>query len=204
MGTEIDVNKLLSFDAEKYVFRRLPILLGVVILGVVFVAVAYASDDRRAEGMVLGSAMVLFGLFGITMAYYRRAHPLKPLLQLSPDGVMLRIGKDKEFRIPWNEIQDLGQTDIRGRRYRERDVTVAVLSGGFFDANLPMNPGLARSSLWDYYFIPRGDVVEVALHHNVLSISAEDLRAELEARWHAFRGQQRTWGRHAWAKGQGE
>lgn len=154
--------------------------------------------------MVLGSAMILFGLFAIARAYYRRAHPLKPLLQLSPDGLMLRIGKDKEFRIPWNAIQDLGHTDIKGRGYRERDVTVAVLSGSFFDANVPMKSGLARSSLWDYYFIPRGDVVGVALRHNVLSISAEELRAELDARWHAFRGQQRTWGRHAWTGRGGE
>jgi hypothetical protein len=125
---------------------------------------------------------------------------LKPLLQLSPDGVMLRIGKDKEFRIPWNEIRDLGEADIRGRGFRHRNVTVAMLSGSFFDANLPMRPGLARSSLWDYYFIPRGDVVQVAFHHEFLSISAEDLKAEIEARWHAFRGQQRTWGRHAWTR----
>ena len=174
-------------------------MVGVVIVGVVVIAVARASDDRQVEGMVLGFGAVLFGLFGIARAYYRRAHPLKPLLHLSPEGVMLRIGKDKEFRIPWNEIQDLGQTDIKkGRGFRHRNVTVAVLSGSFFDANLPMSPKLARSSLWDYYFIPRGDVVQVALHHEFLSISAEDLRAEVEARWQAFRGQQRTWGRHAW------
>lgn len=204
MSTAIDVDKVLTFDTDRYVFKRLPILVGVVILGVVFVAVARASDTRQGEGIVLGSIVTLFGLFAIARSYYRRAHPLKPNLQLSPDGVILRIGKDKEFRIPWNEIQDLGQTDIRGRGYAHRNVTVALLSGGFFDANLPMKPGLARGSLWRYHFIPGGDVVQVAFHHEFLSISAEELWAEIEARWRAFRGQQRTWGRHAWTGSQSE
>jgi len=205
MSTAIDVHKVRTFRIDEYVFRRLPVLVGVVIAGVAFFAVAYTSDDRRGEGMVLSSIVIAFGLVGVARACYHRAYPSKPALQLLPEGLILRIGKDKEFRIPWNAIQDLGQTDIKGRGFSHTNVTVAVVSGGFFDANLPMKPGLARSSLWRYWFIPRGDdVVEVALHHEFLSISADDLRAEVEARWHAFRGQQRSWGRHAWTGSQGE
>lgn len=201
MSTAIDVNAVKAFGTEQYVFKRRPLMIGIVLVGVGLIALSRTSDTRSLEGVVLGSLFAAFGLFALARAYYRQAHPLKPVLELSAEGILLRIKQDKEFRIPWAEVQDLGQADIKGKGFLYRDVTVALVSQFFFDANVPLNSSYARSSLWRYFFLPKGDLVQVALHHDILSVSADALWAEIDARWRAFRGEPRMFGRpHRWGE----
>jgi hypothetical protein len=201
MSTAIDVNAVKTFGTEQYAFRRIPLMIGIVLVGVGLIALSLNTDGRELEGLVLGSAVALFGAFGIARAWYRRARPSKPALELSPQGILLRIKQDKEFRIPWGEVQDLGQADIKGKGFLYRDVTVARVSQFFFDANVPLNSSYARSSLWRYFFLSKGDLVQVALHHDILSVSADALWAEIDARWRAFRGEPRMFGRpHRWGE----
>jgi hypothetical protein len=41
-------------------------------------------------------------------------------------------------------------------------------------------------------FIPKGRLMQVALHHEVLPVEAHELRAAVEARWLAFHADTRT------------
>ena len=50
-------------------------------------------------------------------------------------------------------------------------------------------PFWRRSPGWGATFIPKGGMIQLALHHELVSIEARALRAAVEARWHAFRGQ---------------
>lgn len=106
---------------------------------------------------------------------------------------------------------DVGDTVQSEVREIYRNVTAVEVSQDFYDkAILPAhkamtrNKGLktalglvdgmahhvaaknGRGSGWTSIFIPRDDRMLVALHHSMLSVSGNSLRAEIEARWGAF------------------
>jgi hypothetical protein len=73
-----------------------------------------------------------------------------------------------------------------GMERRQRDLaTILKLRNGMVDhirARRGLGPG------WDSIFIMRDGEMHVALHHSILPVSRADLRAAVEARWHAFGG----------------
>jgi hypothetical protein len=44
-----------------------------------------------------------------------------------------------------------------------------------------------RGPGWEFIFVPKGNVVQVALHHASLPATAAELREAAEWRWKAFR-----------------
>jgi len=69
-----------------------------------------------------------------------------------------------------------------------RDVTVILLPREFYEAHILL-PFWRRGPGWRATFIPKGGMIQFALHHEAVSVEARALRAAVEARWHAFRGQ---------------
>jgi hypothetical protein len=69
-----------------------------------------------------------------------------------------------------------------------RNVTVVVVSQRFYDTVIHVDSLLLRGPGWENWFVPKGDMVQVALHHEALPVTADTLHAAVLARWTAFRG----------------
>ena len=59
----------------------------------------------------------------------------------------------------------------------------------FYDTRIFVRSFLLRGPGWKVNFIPRDQLVQVALHHELVSVEPLALREAVEARWHAFRDQ---------------
>lgn len=177
IGT-IDIRKTRSFGIENYLVKQVSTAIGLLLLSV-FVIVLSRGGSNYAEALSLGLPMFAGSLAYIGYAFHRRSNPKKPIVELSFDGILYR-----DFHIPWHEIQGLGLIDINVRKGAKlRNVTVASVSQDFFDANVPIKSWWKRGPGWRYHFIPMDDTVQIAFHHEVLSVSAEELWNEIETRW---------------------
>ena len=61
-----------------------------------------------------------------------------------------------------------------------------LLTKDFYDAHIHVG-FLRRGPSWSGVFIPKGQMVQMALHHEAVSADRDALRAAVEARWRAFR-----------------
>ena len=185
----VDVRQTRTFSTENYLVKQVPIAIGLILFSLLVMALASDSSDAGDKPYLIGWMLIALSLGYIGYAFHRRARPKKPLIELSPDGILYRIFGDKEFRIPWSEVKSLGLADINLRRGASiRDVTVANVSQGFFEATVPIRSWWKRGPGWRYVFIPNGDTVQIAFHHDVLSVPADELWNEIETRWRAFSG----------------
>ena len=185
----IDVRKKRTFGIEGYLFRQVPIAIGVLLLGVLAMWFSRGDTDDRGQ-FFLGLFLVLASLAYTAYAFHRKALPKKALIELSAEGILYRIGQDSEFHIPWHEIRSLGLIDINLRKGAKlRNVTVASVSRDFFDRNVPVKSWWKRGPGWSYTFIPKDDIVQIAFHHDVMSVPAEELWSEIETRWRTLSGQ---------------
>jgi hypothetical protein len=140
-------------------------------------------------------------LAGFTL--WRRSNPGKPLFTLSPDGIHYRIPLVKAVLIPWHQIQGVDTIDVEAGYWSiswltqnptltyepavTRDVTVILLPKPFYDQRIFVDSFFLRGPGWKANFIPRGSLVQMALHHELVSVEPRALREAVEARWLAFR-----------------
>jgi hypothetical protein len=68
-----------------------------------------------------------------------------------------------------------------------RDVTVILLPKPFYDQRIFVDSILLRGPGWKANFVPKGSLVQMALHHELVSVEPRALREAVEARWLAFR-----------------
>ncbi|MBA3447751.1 MAG: hypothetical protein H0T56_09110 [Pseudaminobacter sp.] len=185
----IDVRETRVFGIENYLVRRVPAAVGALLVGVLVIALPRFSGGGEMEGLILGSLLVAWSLAYIARAYHRRAKPKQPIVELSPDGILYRIARNREFRIPWREVRGVGLIDIQLRQLAKlQNVTVASVSREFFDANVPANSWWNPGPVWRHYFFPTDDMVQIAFYHDLMSVSAEELWNEIETRWRVFSG----------------
>ena len=195
-----DINQTLEYRSATAIVRLLPTGLLLIFLGlVIFVLVDLDREPWTIIGIVLcwvvGGALAGFAL-------WRRVNPGKPLFALSPDGIRYRIPLVKEILIPWQEIQGVDTIDIEAGywsirsalnpipRYNTcvvRDVTVILLSKPFYDRRIFVDSFFLRGPGWKANFILKGSLVQMALHHELVSVEPRPLREAVEARWLAFR-----------------
>ena len=115
-------------------------------------------------------------------------------------GIHYRIPWVKEFLIPWREIRGIETIDVTTSNWSYRNpgtmtfgnVTVLLVPKPFYDARIFVDSFFLRGPGWEANFIPKGDLVQVALHHELVSAEPRALREAVEARWHAFRNQPRA------------
>lgn len=195
-----DINQALEYRATTTVVRLLPTGLLLIFLGLLILT--FIDSDREKAGTYIGVALCLVlgvGLSAFTL--WRRWNHGKPVFTLSPDGIHYRIPLVKQVLIPWHEIQGVDTIDIEAGhwsilwstntlRYNTfilRDVTVILLSQRFYEQRLHVNSYLLRGPAWKANFIPKGSLVQMALHHEYVSVQPRELREAVEARWLAFR-----------------
>lgn len=194
-----DVHQALEYRCDTTVVRLLPTGLLLIFLGlVIFVLVDLDREPWTIIGIVLCWVMGV-ALVGFTL--WRRSHPGKPIFTLAPEGIHYRIPLVKKFLIPWHEIQGVDTIDIEAGywsilwstetfRYTTfvlRDVTVVLLPKPFYDKWIHVDFFFLRGPAWKANFIPRGALVQMALHHEFVSVAPKPLREAVEARWLAFR-----------------
>ena len=196
-----DINQTLEYRSATAIVRLLPTGLLLVFLGLlIFALVDLDREPWTLIGIVLcwvvGGALV-----GLTL--WRRWNPGKPLFTLSPAGIHYRIPMVKEILIPWQEIQGVDTIDVeagywsilwftqfptpRYNTWVARDVTVILLPKPFYDQRIFVDSPFLRGPGWKANFIPKGALVQVALHHELVSVDPRALREAVEARWLAFR-----------------
>jgi len=196
-----DINQSLEYRSATAIVRLLPtgLLLGFLGL-VIFALVDLDREPWTFIGIVL--CWVVGGaLAGV--ALWRRVNPGKPLFALSPDGIRYRIPLVKEILIPWQEIQGVDTIDIeagywsmlwftsfptpRYNTWVARDVIVILLPKEFYEQRIFVDSFLLRGPGWNANFIRKGTLVQMALHHELVSVEPRSLREAVEARWLAFR-----------------
>lgn len=190
---DIDVHSTRRFGTEQYFFRQIPFALGFMALGFLVLYLSWGGDgDDDQQAKIAAIVIILACLAYIGFAFHWRDSPRKAMLELSPSGILLRIAKGKDLQIPWIEVQDLVTVDIKGPKSTVyRDITAVLVTQEFFDTYNPVKSWWGRGPGWRYHFDARGDgMVQIAFHHDLFSIPADELWQEIEARWRAFSGSQ--------------
>ena len=199
----LDPDQTLEYRATTTIVRLLPTGLLLIFLGLLILALV-VDPDREPVWTYLGVGLCIVlgaGLSAFTL--WRRWSHGKPIFTLSPDGIRYRIPFIKQVLIPWREIQGVDTIDIEAGywsilwstdslRYNTfilRDVTVILLPQRFYEQYLHINSFLLRGPAWKANFIPKGDLVQMALHHEYVSVEPRGLREAVETRWRAFREQ---------------
>jgi hypothetical protein len=198
-----DINQTLEYRSATAIVRLLPTGLLLVFLGLVILALV-VDPDRESVWTYVGVVLCLMvgvALVGFTL--WRRSHPGKPLFTLSPDGILYRIPLVKEVLIPWHQIQGVDTVDVEAGYWSISwlrqiptltyepgvacDVTVILLPKPFYDQRIYVDSAFLRGPGWNANFIPKGALVQMALHHELVSVEPRTLREAVEARWLAFR-----------------
>jgi hypothetical protein len=163
------------------------------------VPVRRRTARSAAAGETIGAAAAVVVGIGITaLALWRRFRRGSPVYVLSPMGIHIRWPWVKEIFIPWREIKAVDTIDITVRHWLTRyprnlefrGVTVALVSKEFYDAHIHINSLFLRGPYWHKTsFIAKGELVQCALHPEIVSVEPTLLREAVEARWRVFRGQ---------------
>ena len=187
-----DIRQILEYRIDRTLAKGVPYALWLILLGLFGLAI---EDETPADIAFASFIVITAGGGWIAWAIVRRPRPGKPLFVLSPQGVHYRFAAVKHVLVPWREIEGLDTIDITLRvwlRYTREvvfhDVTVILVPKAFYDAHVHLDSLFMRGPYWGGTFVPKGDVVQMALHHESVSVDRETLRAAVEARWRAFRG----------------
>lgn len=197
-----DINQTLEYRSAAVIARLLPTGLLLIFLGLLILVLA----DPAPIWTIIGVALCLaFGISLVGLALWRRIDHGKPLFTLSPDGIHYRIPWVKALNIPWAEVRGVDTIDVEAGYWSFWDlrhgfsifpdynvvtypnVTVVQVSKQFYDARISVPSLFLRGPGWRANFIPKGELVQVALHHDVVSVAPRSLREAVEARWIAFR-----------------
>lgn len=179
-----DVSRVLVFGREK--LARKNMIFGAIAAGIGLVGVLVADDDTMLT--IVGGVLLVFGVGFFGWELSKTTQKQKPLLVLTPEAIFMRVEGATEFAIPWSEVRGIDRIDIEGLRGAVFEgVTVVVVDRVFYDRVIHVDSLLWRGPGWGQYFVPLGeDRVQVALHHAVLPVTADDLLAAVEARYRAF------------------
>jgi hypothetical protein len=182
----IDVNARLIWGRHKLHRMRLYIAVAGCIAGCVIVLLA---DSTREYW--LAWIWTVFTILWIGYELYWLMRPASALVELLPQGIIFRRGGGlDDFIIPWTEVRGIDTIDIdssfRGRPVTFEKVTVLLVSMHFYERVIHVDNFIMRGPGWDANYVPKGDRMQVALHHEIIDATSEEVRRQVEARWKAF------------------
>lgn len=187
IGKVTDVNQTLAYGGQK--MGRQFLRLGVVAVAVCGVWIWLGPNNSfdwmaAAAGIALGIPLTIYGLV-------KWLAPPTPALVISPQGIRQYLDFVRTIDIPWHEVRGVDSVEISGKVGRDyhhlQNVTVVLVTRHFYDRHIHVGSWFMRGPAWHMLYIPKGEMVQVALHHEMLEASAAELREAVEARWKAFR-----------------
>lgn len=160
---------------------RQMLFLALALFALSFAAVI-GADERKLPLTLTGAAI---GLIWSGYEFWRLFNPSKPMVVLSAMGVDYRIPGGMAVFIPWSEIHEVSAVEITTSKASFSDVTALKVSKRFFEKEIEDHLSLFGTQN-KYLFLPKGNFVQVALHHELLGIPARPLREAVSARWYQF------------------
>ena len=198
-----DIHQTLEYRSAAAIVRLLPTGLLLIFLSLLIVALVVEPEREEIWTYVGAGISLIIGTVLVGFTLWRRVDSGKPLFTLAPDGIRYRIPLIKEVLIPWHVIEGVDTVDIEGgywtiswlrqnptwdyERLVACNVTVILLPKQFYDQRIFVGSMLLRGPGWKMNFIPKGSQVQMALHHEFVSVDPRALREAVEARWLAFR-----------------
>lgn len=183
MTAPVDVYQRLVWGRARFHRKRMIVF----VLGTAAAAIGVFFVDTDLKRFGLGLAAVVFLGFALYDLY--RTIENAALIELLPQGVIFRVTTE-DFIVPWNEIHGVDRIDIRVdfRRHEQlyEGVTVILVSKFFYDRVIHEDWLIMRGPGWDAWFVPKNDKMQIALHHEVLPATAEEVRRQVEERWKVF------------------
>jgi hypothetical protein len=181
----VDVNERLVWSRVKLHRKRLIVFALGTAAALVVVLLADSPLERWGFG-IAGAVFFGFCFYDI----YRMMEPGSALIELLPQGIIFRVTSE-DFIVPWNEVEGVDTIDIHwdfGRRSEfYPGVTVILVSKFFYDRVVHEKSFIKRGPGWGAWFVPKDETtMQLALHHEVIPASAEEIRRQVEARWQAF------------------
>lgn len=180
----VDINARLIWGRHKLHRKR----LFMAIAGTVACIVIVWLGDEKIERFLAGVGIALFGGWSL-YEIYCLIWPGDALVELLPQGIIFREGVE-DFIVPWTEIHGVDsitvQAQWRGKTIPVPNVTVIVVSGIFYDRVIHVDSLFLRGPGWGNVFIPKGDKVQIAMHHATIPATPEEIRRQVETRWRAF------------------
>lgn len=188
----LEVNRTLAYRTDGVFLQGVPSALWLCLLGLFGLAIDLGQD---IELVVASWALIIVGIGWTALALFRRSRPAPPLFVLSPAGILYRIPWVKEFLVPWAEIQGVDTIDVTTWHRATRNphevtfhnVTVVLVPKAFYDRHIFVDSPFLRGPGWENIFIPKGPSIQMALHHELVSVEPLALREAVESRWRAFR-----------------
>jgi hypothetical protein len=170
-----DVHQTLTYDSSK--IGPMMLKLGLVSLGC-GAFIYYISDRPSALDWIMVVFAFALGALATLYGLMRWLHP-QPMVTMSPAGLSIHIDFVKTIRIPWAQVRDIDSVDItgtlRGVPVSFSGVTVVLVSPAFYDRYIHVRSAFLRGPGWDFKFIPRGDLMEIALNHEALPATAAEI-----------------------------
>ncbi|MBX3528058.1 MAG: hypothetical protein KF904_17800 [Rhodoblastus sp.] len=181
----VDVNARVVWSRYKLHRARLIMAMLGTLAGAVIGTLGKSNFD-----LVLGWGTLAISFPWAFYEIYCLMKPNSALIELLPQGIIFR-NTTEHFIVPWTEIEAIDTIDVhtslRGRKIVFGGVTVVVVSRNFYERVIHIDSFVMRGPGWDGNFIPKGDKqMQLALHHELLPASAEEVRRQVEARWEAF------------------
>jgi len=187
----IDVNERLVWSRTKLHRKRMIVFAVGTAAAAVVVWLADSALERWGFA-IAGIVFLGFSFYDI----YRMVEPNSALIELLPQGIIYRVTSE-DFIVPWHEVRGVDTIDIhfkiRGRMETYSGVTVILVSKFFYDRVVHVDSIIMRGPGWGAWFVPRDEnMMQLALHHDVIPANAEEIRRQVEERWKAFGAKHQT------------
>jgi len=174
-----DLRSTVQFHAAGGMRHALLFALLLLTLSALF---AFTTDESN---LPLGLAGTAAGFFWTLYEAWKLLNPSKPMVVLSSMGVDYRMPGGATVFIPWGEVHDVSAIEIDAGKARFKDVTAIKVSRRFYEKEIEDQLGLFGAGN-KYLFVPKGNFMQIALHHGVLGVQARPLREAISARWYHY------------------
>ncbi|MCW5681687.1 MAG: hypothetical protein KF794_08375 [Xanthobacteraceae bacterium] len=186
MTAPVNVHERLVWSRGKLHRMRMTVF----VLGTAAAITGAFIVEKDLQRFALGVAAAVFLGFAVYDLF--RTLENAALIELLPAGIIFRT-TNEDFIVPWNEIHGVNTIDVhaefRGREEIYPGVTVVLVSKLFYDRVIHEGWMIMRGPGWDAHFIPEGDKMQLALHHEILPATAAEVRRQVEERWKFFKSQ---------------
>ena len=174
-----DLRKTVQFHAAGSMRHG---LLFALLLLVLSGLAAVTTDERNLPFAFAG---IVGGVFWSGYEAWKLLNPSKPVVVLSSMGVDYRMPGGATVFIPWGEVHDVSAIEIDAGGTLLKDVTAIKVSKRFYEKEIEDQLGLFDIGN-KYLFVPKGNFVQIAVHHDVLRVKSRPLREAISARWYTF------------------